>query len=156
VTGRRLLSGDGPASADMRDDSVELVEAVIADHEPPAAPPVLDGDGRAELLGELRLEAADVRVLRAGGAVRPLGRPTRQPADGLLRVADAPAFLADLRRELERDGGRRHGEERARMAHIELTVLEHRADGFRQLEKPEQVADRHPRSADGFSRLPVS
>src|SRR5690606_34343590 len=97
-------------SLDVRDDPVELVEAVVTDHEPAAAASVLDADGRAEPLRELGLEPADVRVLRAAVAVRSLGRPPGKPPDRLLGVADAPAFLADLRRELERDRRRCHGE----------------------------------------------
>src|SRR5690606_7569984 len=144
-----------PRSTDMGDDPVELVEAVIADHEPAAAPPVLDADGRAELLRELRLEPPDVRVLRPAFRARPLRRAPREPADRPLRVADAPALLADLVRKLELDGRRRHAEERPGMAHVELAPLEHPADGLRQLEEPQQVDDGHARAADGLRDLRV-
>src|SRR5690606_10139447 len=71
-------------SADVRDDAVELVEAMIADHEAAAALAVLDGDGCTEPLRKLHLESAHVRVLRASARVvagRPRLGPAGEPAD---------------------------------------------------------------------------
>src|SRR5690606_31859273 len=128
-------------SADVRDDAVELVEAMIADHEAAAALAVLDGDGCTEPLRKLHLESAHVRVLRASARVvagRPSLGPAGEPADRVLRVANTPSLLADPVRELDLHGLRRNAEERAGMAHVELAALEHRADRLGQLEEPEQ------------------
>jgi len=48
---------------DMREDAVELVEAVVThDQLALATGGMLDGDLRAELVGEFLLEALDVRI----------------------------------------------------------------------------------------------
>ena len=53
--GRRLL--------DVRQDAVQLVEAVVThDQLALAAGGMLDGDLRSELVGEFLLEALDVRI----------------------------------------------------------------------------------------------
>ena len=50
----------------MSDDSVELVETVIADHDAAALLGVLDHDIGAEPVGEIGLEAPHVRILDPG------------------------------------------------------------------------------------------
>src|SRR5580704_11154700 len=63
----------GRTLADVLDDAVELVEAVVVHHQlAPAAAAVLDGHARAELVGQLPLQALDVgiagiRVVGGGG-----------------------------------------------------------------------------------------
>ena len=55
--------GASPPLLDVRENTVELVEAVVAhDQLALAAGGMLDGDLRTELVGEFLLEALDVRV----------------------------------------------------------------------------------------------
>src|ERR1700754_594886 len=76
---------------DMREDPVELVQAVVIHHELAfAGRGMLDGHLRAELVGELLLEAQDVRV---ASIVLSFGRVRRRawrlhPADERFGVAD--------------------------------------------------------------------
>src|SRR5690554_3328808 len=122
----------------MLDDPVELVEAMVPDHDPPAFIPVLDADRGAEPLGKLGLEPPDVRVLRAH---RPPAAPglagPRESADRLLGLPDAQALADDPVRELELNRGRLDAEQRAGVAHVELASLDERPDRLRQVEQPQ-------------------
>src|SRR5690606_31684191 len=64
---RRRLRGGANRPRNLLDvgqDALELVEPVVADHDTPAFRRVLDADGGPERLGELGLEARDVRIVR--------------------------------------------------------------------------------------------
>src|SRR5690606_34919301 len=149
-------STDGSPALNVLDDPVQLVEAVIADHDPAALLAVLDADRGAEPLRELRLEPPNVRILRLGAAVDggSLLRLGETP-DRLLGLADAPALANDAVRELELDRRRRNAGQRAGVAHIELAPLDERSDGVRQFAQPQQVADGRARPADGLGGLGV-
>lgn len=59
----RRAAGRNRALLDVRQDAVELVEAVVTHHQLPlAAGRMLDGYLRTKLVGELLLKALDVRV----------------------------------------------------------------------------------------------
>src|SRR5690606_25398782 len=99
---------------------------VVADHDAAALRPVLDADRGPERLGELGLEARNVRILRLCGpfsGLRPAARG-REPADRGFGLADAQALLRDAPRELEPVLARREPEQRAGVTHVEHALLD--------------------------------
>src|SRR6185295_13553330 len=123
------------ASTDMREDSVELVERVIADDE--LALPrrrMLKLDRRAELVGEVVLEPLDVRVLRTrpAGTILAAASVSDEAPHERFRLADREALLRDERADLGLLFRRGQCQERAGMTHLELALLDERADGRRQ------------------------
>src|SRR5690349_14797464 len=78
---RRLVARPGlPALLYMREDAVELIQAVVAHDELPAAATAsLDRHPRSELLRELLFEPCDIRVALAIAHMRGCGGRRLQP-----------------------------------------------------------------------------
>ena len=76
-------------------------------------------------------------------AYEPLRRTHRKPlTDNLLRRIELLIAVG-------------HRQQRSRVTHVELTRLQQRLDAIRQLQKPQQIADRRATPADCFSCLLV-
>src|SRR6185312_15827789 len=89
----------GGGSADVGQDAVQLVEAVVADHQPAlAARGVLDGHLGTELVGQLLLEALYIRV--AVSARLASGRRR-----AVLQASHQPFCVAYRERPLDDDRG---------------------------------------------------
>ena len=121
-----------------------------------SAAPVLHGHLGAEALGQFAFERGDVGIGFLGGLRFVLGRhPTlRQLLAPTLHLAHRQALFRRGVRQCDR-GGRRQGQQRARMAHFQSLVLEQFADVGRQFEQAQQVRYRRARTAYGFGGLLV-
>src|SRR6185503_5734488 len=143
---------------DVRENPVQLVEAVITDDELAAARRrVLQLDRRAELVGEVVLEPLDVRILRAAlsGLVLAVARVRDEAPHERFRLADGESFLRDQRADFRLLPRRREREQRARVAHLELALLDQRADGLWEVEEPKEVRYGGAGAADRFRCLLV-
>ena len=117
---------------------------------------MLDADAGREFLGQVLLEAGDVRVgaglLLAVGLAR--GLRGLLVAHAFFQFAHAPAAVRCG--ECKRGGaGGFKRDQRARMAHFQAMLFEQGAHRFRQVEQAQQIADRGTRAADGFRGLLV-
>src|SRR5688572_27005469 len=144
--------------ADVRQDSVQFVQAVIADDELALARiGMLQLDRRAELVGEVVLEPLDVRVFRARaiGLALALVRVRDEAADKRFGLAHREPLLRDQRADLGLLARGRQRKQRAGMAHFQFALLDQGADGLRQVEQAQQVRYRRARAADGLGGLLV-
>jgi hypothetical protein len=128
----RACSAAAGGSGDVGEDAVQLVEAVVAHHQPAPAPRgVLDGHLGTELVGQLLLEALHIRVPVPGRVSRGFAGGRR--AD--LQASDQTFCIPYLERPLDDDGGDLDllpavGEPKqsASVPHFQLTPLQHFAD----------------------------
>src|SRR6185437_11274483 len=106
-------------SLNVRENAVELVEAVVVDDETAlTGSRVADRDARAEFIGEIPLEALHVRVARR--LIRRLGGFRREHAsDDRFGLAHRDALLRDERTDLRLLASPRQREQRPRVAHLE-------------------------------------
>src|SRR6187402_3885190 len=140
-------------SADAFEDAVELVDAVIVDDELAAAAlRMRDRYARGEFFGEIAFERGDVRVGRGGVLLRFSLRRSFGTARGFFELAHRPAALG--RFERERNGAifRQRGE-RARVAYLELAIVEQALDLGRKLEQAQKIRYRRARTADRVGRF---
>ena len=141
----------------MLQNAVELIEAVIADDELSGAfLRMSNADFRTEFLGNLDLEAPDIAVDRRDPFHRLACSTVLHVLDEFLGLADRQAFLYDLTSGVELLYRVRDRQQRPRVAHFDLAPLEQGLHFVRQVQQPQQVADRRSRSADGFGRFGMS
>src|SRR5690242_12162550 len=116
------------------ENSVELIDAVVMDHQfaAPAAR-VDDRDARRQLFGKLSLERCDVRIARYVLFGLSL-RARIDAACGFFELTYGPAMFGGLQRQ-QRRAILRKRRQRARVAHVELAFVEQTLDLGRKIEK---------------------
>src|SRR4051812_21023374 len=131
-------------SVDVREDAVELVEAVVTDDQLAlAAAGMLDRNLGAELLGQLLLETIDVGVARriCLGAI---GRRLLQTPHERLGITHRQALLDDNQGRFDLLLAIRQRQQSPSVAHFELALLHVLRDFRSELQQAQQVA--HTRS----------
>src|SRR5688572_26984093 len=128
----RPTLSDGPPiiacrSAYMFENTVELVERVVTDHQLALARGrVLHSDLGTEFLAQLALQLADVRIharrVFLGGAVR----LRSQALDQRFGLAHRQLLLRDQRADFGLLAPRIEREQRARVTHLQLAMLDQR------------------------------
>src|SRR5579871_94646 len=122
----------------MREDTVQLVQTVVADDEPAlASARMLDRDLRAQLLAELLLQSRDIGI---GACSRLAGRRGGflQAAHEGFRLADRQSLAGYQRRDLDLLSPLGQREQRAGMAHLDLAPLDALGNLRRELEQSQQ------------------
>src|SRR5262249_9252277 len=143
-------------SLDVSEDTVELVQAVVAHDElATAAPARLDRDAGAELLRQLLLEARHIGIALAVAIVRSHPEPDLQAPHQRLGLAHREALARDEQRDLGLLAAFGECEQSASVTHLERALLEELADLGRELQQAQKVRDTRARAADCLRRLLV-
>ena len=132
------------------EDAVELLEARVRDGELARAAGLrFDRHLGAERLRERFLEAREIGI--GGARIAPAAAPA-----GMRELMDEPFGFAhrqplrDHARGRRRLLSRRQREERARMAHVELSAHQVRLHRFRELAQAQEIADGAARASHGL------